>query len=341
MARLRSLDVETQVLPLSGKVRDVRKDSLGLAAAVRHLEKIPHFSTYAASVAQFARRHNADIIHTNSLKADLYGALAGRLARVPVVWHVRDRIEPTYLPRPAVRMFRLLARKLPAYVVANSQSTLETLFLGGARPSAIVPSGIDSDEIGTRDERVRTEDRGPVRIGIVGRIARWKGQHIFLEAAARVIEAGHDTQFVIVGTPLFGEESYEEEIRRQVRDSGIESRVEFLGFRKDIPQVLRSLDILVHASTTPEPFGQVVVEGMAAGLPVIGTDGGGVREIITHDKTGLLVPMSDAPALTRALDGLLRDPERRNAWQSRGRIMCAKTIPPRSLPAKSKRFTTR
>jgi glycosyltransferase involved in cell wall biosynthesis len=73
--------------------------------------------------------------------------------------------------------------------------------------------------------------------------------------------------------------------------------------------LLRTLDILVHASTIPEPFGQAVIEGMAAGLPVIGADGGGVKDIITHGENGLLVPMGDAPALAEALESLLGDPE--------------------------------
>jgi glycosyltransferase involved in cell wall biosynthesis len=219
-----------------------------------------------------------------------------------------------------VRLFRWLARKLPSYVVTNSQSTLDRLFLTGARPAAVVPSGIGvkdaviHDGLGERNLTLDTLSgpsggwRRPVRVGIVGRLAPWKGQHVFLEAASRVIAAGQDARFFIVGAPLFGEEAYEKELRQRARSGRIASRVEFLGFQKEVPSVLRNLDILVHASTSPEPFGQVVIEGMAEGLPVIATDGGGVKEIITHGENGLLVPMGDAPALARELDGLLRDP---------------------------------
>ena len=76
---------------------------------------------------------------------------------------------------------------------------------------------------------------------------------------------------------------------------------------------------LVHASISPEPFGQVVIEGMIESIPVIGTDGGGVREIIQHGETGILVPMGDAGALVRELKGLLEDPEKARTLGAAGR----------------------
>jgi len=328
-ARLREAGVETHVLPLSGRVRDIRKDTLGLSA-LRHAATIIPFLSYAVRVARFARQHSVQILHANSLKADLYGALAGWLARLPVVWHVRDHIDPSYLPAPAVYAFRFLAQHVPAYVITNSQSTLDRLFLSAGRPSAVVPSGLDlpggldlrravihdglaeqdlaQQDIVSPDARLEPAWASPVRIGIVGRLAPWKGQHVFLEAAARLQAAGHDARFVIVGAPLFGEDGYEAELRRQAAAEGLTGQVTFLGFRSDVAAVLGELDILVHASTTPEPFGQVVIEGMAESLPVVATDGGGVREIITHAENGLLVPMGDAGALASALERLLQDP---------------------------------
>lgn len=329
VARLREIGVETHVLPLAKSIREIRKDTLNAGAALRYAGRALVLAAYSFRVARWARRRGADILHTNSLKSDLYGALAGRLARIPVVWHVRDHIDSSYLPGPAVRAFRTLSRRLPTYVVTNSYSTLDRLFLRGARPSAVVPSGVAirggssgrvvhdglapqegaPTHLADENGQAAAAWKGPVRIGIVGRLAPWKGQHVFLEAAAGVTAAGHgDTRFVIVGSSLFGEEAYGEQLRRQTETLGIAPRVEFLGFQKDVPAVLRNLDILVHASTTPEPFGQVVIEGMAEGLPVIGTDGGGVREIITHGENGLLVPMGDAAALAQALGTLLRDP---------------------------------
>jgi glycosyltransferase involved in cell wall biosynthesis len=138
----------------------------------------------------------------------------------------------------------------------------------------------------------------------------WKGQHIFLEAAKRVLASGIKAQFVLIGGALFGETDYEAKLKEMATPLG--NRVEFLGFRNDVPDLLRGLDIMVHASISPEPFGQVVIEAMAEGVPVIGSDGGGVREIITHGNDGLLSPMGDAEALAKTLLGLLQNPAQAN-----------------------------
>ncbi len=332
VARLREDGIETHVLPLPSGVREVRKDTLGLTGLLKNVAKAGHLAHYAVQVARFAQRCGANVLHCNSLKADVYGALAGRLARLPVIWHVRDHIDPSYLPTPAVRAFRMLARRLPSYVVTNSQSTLERLDLNGACPTMIAPSGyqlpanlVVHDGLGMRELSQSTADAAwpaLIRVALVGRLAPWKGQHVFLEAAQQVRRAGWDACFTLVGSAMFGEDAYESRLRQIVADAPNElggGRVIFAGFQNDVFAALRQTDILVHASTTPEPFGQVVVEGMAVGLPVIGTDGGGVREIIQHGETGLLIPMDDAPALARALIDLMTDPGRARKIGNAGR----------------------
>ena len=320
--RLEALGVQTVVLPLGANVREVRKDTLGFGALAK-LGALIATVGYGIRVAWFARRCGARIIHANSLKSDIYGGLAGLLAGVPVIWHVRDHINAGYLPRAAVAAFRLLAKYVPAFVVTNSQSTLRELRLDRERRTAVVPSGLRirsevvHDGLATADEGSDSVEEkepaprpwsSPVRIGLVGRIARWKGQHILIEAAAQILAAGGDAEFRIVGAPLFGEEEYEAQLRAQVAAAGLEDRVRFLGFQANVQEVYRQLDIVVHASIAAEPFGQVVIEGMAEGLPVVATNGGGVREIIIHGKNGLLVPMGDATAMAEALQSLLGHP---------------------------------
>jgi PAS domain S-box-containing protein len=317
--RLVASGIETHVLPLSARVKDVRKDTLGFGS-VGKIWSALSVLVYAGRVALFARQHQIRVIHTNSLKADLYGGVAGLLARVPVVWHVRDHIAPSYLPMPVVRAFRLLARLLPSYVITNSESTREQLYLPESRLSRVVPSGLDfrnsvvhdglvSDEYNYVPSSTPTEDLSPtLKIGIVGRLASWKGQHIFLEAAERLTAHGYQAHYVIIGAALFGEDAYEAELRRTADTETLRGSVTFLGFQKDVASLLRGLDILVHASTSPEPFGQVVIEGMAEGLPVVATNGGGVREIITHGENGLLVPMGESVPLADALEHLISDP---------------------------------
>jgi glycosyltransferase involved in cell wall biosynthesis len=147
------------------------------------------------------------------------------------------------------------------------------------------------------------------RIGLIGRISPWKGQHIFLQAATHVAARFPNARFVVVGAALFSEDAYDQKVRQMPRELEIERVVEFTGFRHDIYSVIASLDLVVHASTIGEPFGQVIIEGMAAGKPVVATNGGGVPEIVEDGRTGLLVPMGNASAMADAICKILTDPQ--------------------------------
>jgi glycosyltransferase involved in cell wall biosynthesis len=308
--------IETHVLPLDEKVRNVRRGALGLAGLIGQLRSLGMLWRYARRISRFVRERRPDLIYTNSLKSDFYGALAAWLSGVPVIWHIRDRIEDGYLPRPAVWLVRTLARHVPVCVVANSASTRATRRRGVGVRTAVTARGLTRDHI-ERCHGERQVNRVP-QIGIIGRLASWKGQDVFLQAAALLLRAGVPARFRIAGSAMFGEEAVEQQLRELARTLGLEEYVDFLGF-SDVPATLLTLDVLVHASTIPEPFGQVIVEGLAAGLPVVATDAGGAREIIEHGKTGLLVPMGDPAALAQALTGLLGDPERARRLGTTGR----------------------
>jgi glycosyltransferase involved in cell wall biosynthesis len=169
---------------------------------------------------------------------------------------------------------------------------------------------------------------GGIRAGIVGRLAPWKGQHIFLEAFARAFPSG-DERAVIIGSAMFGEDGYGQALVDRVATLGLDGRVDFRGFRDDVVTELAQLDILVHASTIPEPFGQVVVEGMAAGLAVIAADAGGPREIVDDGVNGVLSPPGDVGTLARLLQDLASDPQRRRRLGDAGRRRAADFSPER------------
>ena len=303
---LRETHAEVHVLPLSEEIRTVNREQLGSARAL-HPKRILGVLRYAGSVARFARQHRAALIHTNSIKAHLYGGIAGRLAGVPTVWHIRDFVHASYLPAPAVWSIRALARILPSHVIAVSHSVLEQMHLPAGSGTA-VHDGLPDREIRPYRDPAWPERGEPVRFGIVGGLRPWKGQHIFLRAAADVLERGHAVRFQIIGGPLFGYEEYETELRAYVAAHGLEPYVDFLGFRRDVPELLARLDVLVHASTSADPCPNVVLEGMAAGLPVIGSSGGGVPEMIEAGRTGLLTPMGDPAALADAMEQLITNP---------------------------------
>lgn len=298
--RLLEAGVSVEVLPMPAAARDVRKDSV--RPGTLRLRSLAATLRYVWMLRRRLRELQPDLVHTNSLKAALYGGVAGKLAGIPVIWHIRDRIAPDYLPVAAVRMVRLGSRVLPDAVIANSQATLGTL--PGSRRGVVVTNTVVYDPIrGTAP--LASVEEGPFRVGMIGRLAAWKGQDVFLDAFARAFpDDGSDAW--IVGAAMFGEDRYAESLHAQARRLGIADRVVFRGFREDIWAELAQIHLLVHCSLIPEPFGQVVVEGMAAGVPVIAADAGGPAEIITHNVNGMLTAPGDVVALAAAMR-MIRD----------------------------------
>jgi glycosyltransferase involved in cell wall biosynthesis len=327
--RLRQAGVSVEVMELAAATRGLHRDRvqpgrLPVAATL-------HAAVATVRLAARLRRLRPDIVHTNSLKAALYGGVAGRLASVPVVWHIRDRIADDYLPPAARRLVHAAGRFLPSAVVANSAATLATL---GAHmpPAAVIPSPVSP----AGPARPPRGDGRPLRVGIVGRLAPWKGQGLFLDAFAAAFPDGPEVA-VVVGAALFGEDGHQGELEARAERLGLGARVEFRGFRHDVAGELARLDVLVHASTIPEPFGQVVVEGMAAGLAVVAADAGGPAEVVTDGVDGLLYPMGDAEALAARLRRLAADPAWRRRLGARARVTgadyTAERIAPRVMAA--------
>ncbi len=310
-ARLSQAGVSVEVMPLAPSLRDLRRERvrLGGASPVALAQTL----AYVVRLALRVRRLRPDLVHTNSLKAGVYGALAARVARVPLLWHVRDRISSDYIPRPAVLLVRTLIARLAQGVVANSQATLETLSAKGQDSRRwVIADSVEPSPY----ERVPREQ--PTTFGMLGRIAPWKGQDLFLRAFAVAFAQG-DERAVIVGSPMFGEHDYERELHELVARLGLGERVEFRGFREDIWRELASFDVLVHASIIPEPFGQVVLEGMAAGLAVLAPDEGGPAGVIDDGRTGRLFRSRDIDSLAAAMRALNEQPAERERLGSSAR----------------------
>jgi glycosyltransferase involved in cell wall biosynthesis len=196
-------------------------------------------------------------------------------------------------------------------VVAVSASAARTV---GRRDVTVLHQSVPLPEL--NGERPAN---GHVRVGIVGRLAPWKGQDVFLAAAERLAPRFPDARFVLAGSALFGEHDFEGELRRRAESGPLRGRVEFLGFCDDVWSVYRDLDVAVHASTLAEPYGNVVLEAMASRTPIVAAAAGGPLELVEHGRNGLLVPPGDADALAATLDRLLRDPDERRRLGRAGR----------------------
>ncbi|WP_299033043.1 glycosyltransferase family 4 protein [uncultured Pseudokineococcus sp.] len=326
VGRLEAAGVSVEVLALPERTARLRKGAVRPGTVP--VGAMWDTADYVRRLARRLRELQADVVHTNTLKAHLYGGLAARWARTPQVWHARDRIAADYLPRPAVAVVRAAVRLLPAAVVANSSSTLATLGSTGRRPVIVLPSAVPADPAPAGRSR---GDGDELVIGCVGRLTPWKGQDVLLRAVAAAFPDG-GARVRVVGSALFGEDDYAAELERLVRELGLEGRVDMTGFVDDVPAQLAEMDVLVHCSRTPEPFGQVVVQGMAAGLPVVAADAGGPAEVVEAEVTGLLTPPGDEDALSRALLRLAAEPDLRRRLGEAGRRAAVAYEPHRLAP---------
>ncbi|GAA1919633.1 glycosyltransferase family 4 protein [Microbacterium aoyamense] len=312
--RLRAAGTRTVVLALDETVARTSRDRL--LSPVALVRSVAQAIRFVPRLARAIRGSGAELVVANSLKSAVFTALAAPLARRPWVWHLHDRLAPDYLPRPLVAGMRALAAAGPRALVVNSLATMDTLPPRARAKASVAYPGLAA----TAFEPAAPTPEAPV-VGIVGRISPTKGQREFLEAAAIVLRGGEDVRFRVVGASLFGEEDYEADMHRLPESLGIADRVEFTGWVADPGSQLRALSVFVHASPVPEPFGQVVAEAMAAGVPVVAADAGGIRELLdpepreSHDEAsavretrlGVLVRPGDPGALARAIAMTMAD----------------------------------
>jgi glycosyltransferase involved in cell wall biosynthesis len=279
--------VPVEVLASKAAARQVKKGS-GLGSV---LVAAPAVLRLVFAVAARARKH--DVIYANSQKAFVVGALAAALTGKRLVWRLRDVLDDTHFSASLIKIVVQLANWKASCVIANSDATKRAFGQAGGDLSRarVAYPGIDERPFAAvTDEQVAAmrAELGPVDaklVGVFGRLCAWKGQDVFVEALARV----PDAVGVIVGSALFGEEAFEAALRTKILALGVQDRIRLLGFRKDIPVLMRAMDVVVHCSVAAEPFGRVVVEGMLAGKPVVASKAGGVMEIVEDGVTGFLV----------------------------------------------------
>jgi glycosyltransferase involved in cell wall biosynthesis len=154
---------------------------------------------------------------------------------------------------------------------------------------------------------------------MVGRLVEWKGPDRFIAAAARAGKEMPQARFMLVGDAIFGEKDYVDELKTMASRLDLDERMIFTGFREDVLEIMAGLDVLVHASLLPDPLPTVLIEAMALGLPVVGADGGGVREIVEDGVTGLVVPPGDVEAMSQAMVEILSHPNEARDMGAAGR----------------------
>lgn len=266
-----------------------------------------------------------DIVHTNGFKMHLLGAWACP-KRSAVLWHLHDYVSRRTI---AARLLQRNAHRTSA-VVTNSMSVADDVrqVCGDGVPVHAVWNSVDLDRFSPDGPRADLDamsglpavERG-LRVGLVATFARWKGHRTFLDALA-LLPRSLPVRGYVIGGPLYetsGSQVSLAELRHAADSRGLESRVGFTGFVQDASTAMRALDVVVHASTEPEPFGLVIVEAMACAKPVVVSRAGGAAELIEPGVDALAFDPGDAPALARCIEQLARDSDLRRRLGAAGR----------------------
>jgi glycosyltransferase involved in cell wall biosynthesis len=279
--------------------------------AWRGWQALRHARTRLGSILDEFRPH-AVVSCTNKDHFCAGPAAAGR--SMASLWWVNDLMTPEFFPAAPRRAFFWHARRHATRLVPVSEACRAALLAGGARPEQAVTihNGIPLDRYapGPRGAWRQAHGIPPAAglVGIVGRFTPWKGQDLFLQLAAARREEAPDEHYVLIGQAFNEDQVFEQRLRAFAKEQAMEARVHFVPFQERIAEALNELDVLVHASTRPEPFGRVLIEAMAVGVPVIAARAGGVPEIITDGVDGLLAEPGQVGSYAGAMRALRRDP---------------------------------
>jgi glycosyltransferase involved in cell wall biosynthesis len=332
-----ALGVPCRVLPLPpalARMGDAGlKDRAGkprgrFALALAAAPAAAPLALYVARLHQAIREAKPDRVQTNGMKAHLLGTWASP-RRVPVVWHLHDFIASRAV---MARLLRMVARPgITGVAVSRAVADDAAKALGPRFPVRTVYNAVDLARFAPEGPRVDLDaasglppaPEGTVRVGLIGTFATWKGQDVFLDAAAQVDSHIHaPSRFTIIGGPIYktgGSQWTIEELKARAERLRLGDRIGFAGFQPDPASAIRSLDVVVHASTRPEPFGRVIVEGMACGKAVIAVNGGGSAELFEDGVTALGIPPDDPAALASAMTRLIAEPNLRAQIAAAGR----------------------
>ena len=310
--RARAAGAAVRILPMPDALLAFGEWSMrGTADLGRHGAALPRVAAatrrYGQAMTQLLDELDPDVIHTNGFKMHV---LAARSAdrRVPIVWHIHEYLQPRRLSRMLLRHHAGRA----SAIVANSRSVEADLVrsLGGAAPITTIYNAVDLQEFSPHGDAIDLDGlanlppaaAGTCRVGLLATFARWKGHDTFLRAVQRTTAR---VRAYVIGGPVYdtsGSQLTMDELAARAAAFGVADRVGFTGFVERPAAALRALDVLVHASTEPEPFGLVIAEGMACGKAVIVSRAGGAAELIAEGEDALASEPGDVAALASAID---------------------------------------
>lgn len=307
---LRNRKVRCSVEPMPDRLAKLGDSGGGLFATMASgLLAYPAFRSFAAKLRQRLKEFAPDIIHANGLKAHLLASMAAPTS-CKVAWHLHDfvgsrRLAPFLLGR--------VAGHAAGAVAVSDAVAVDFLRAVPRVPVSVIPNAVDAARFcpGAGNGAwldglagMAEAPAGTVRVGLVATYALWKGHDLFIRAAARARASG-PVRFFIIGGPIYatGAQRSRDELMRLSRQCRVD--VAFVPMLGEMPEVYKALDVVVHASTSPEPFGLVIAEAMACGRAVVAAAAGGARDLFQDGEDALGYPMGDEAALASALERLI------------------------------------
>ncbi|MDO9713361.1 glycosyltransferase family 4 protein [Paracraurococcus lichenis] len=274
------------------------------------LRDIGRYASTVRRISALLREDRAELVVGWMWKASLYSSPAAILAGVPAIWYQLEApLRPSLLER--------LAFMLPARGVMTVSRAAQARHarLWPRRPVHLVYPGVSLERfdpailVSPEEARRRLglPCTGPL-IGIVGRLQRWKGIHTVIEAMPRIMAQCPEAHCVIVGGKHQLEPNYPDYLAERSAALGLNDKITLAGLQINVPIWMQAMDVIIHASDN-EPFGMVVVEGMALGKPMVAGANGGPTEIVTHGVDGLFAPYENTEALAAAVLRYLENPE--------------------------------
>lgn len=324
-ARGPKVDYRVAFLEDGPMVKDVQ--SLGYPVKVIHAGRLRQLHRWAASILELKRwalAEQVDLLMAFMEKAHLYSGPAARLAGLPAAWWCHSIDNKSKMIK--------LANKIPAKLIfcASRAAAESTQLRKPLRPTTVCYCAVDLD----RFDPARLPDMLEARrqcglptdrpiIGIVARLQRWKGIHVFIAAAARVLKVKPDVLFLSVGGEHTLEPGVKEELEAQVKQLGIGESVKFAGYQQNVPLWMQACDVLVHASSGTEPFGTVIIEAMALGKRVIAARAGGPTEYVIEGENGRLAGTGDDKELAEKMLACLEDTDANRRMEQKARETAA------------------
>ncbi len=260
------------------------------------------------NLSQVVRSERIDLIYTNTTPV-VIGGILSKFMSIPNIWHLHEIMEPTgsFLHK----LFAYIIKSTSSKVVAVSDAVYNNwLPFIGADKLVKVYNGIPLKDAESIRSNIREElniNQDTILIGMIGRLNLHKGQFYFLEIAKELVLSNQNLKFIIVGDAFYGYEYLYEKLRDKIVDLELDQHVFYLGYRTDIPQIMKGLDIFVLPSIKPDPFPTVVLEAMSHRIPVVATAQGGALEQVVDGQTGIFIPIDHAIKAAEKMQRMITD----------------------------------